>query len=553
MLSRIILTASVAFLICNISAAIAVPPSSASVSGVKNVGWMPGVCSVASIGQLIQQKEPNISAAEVVVRSGICTQTAYISGVLVDHPRFLDMGEPTDVARLFGVGYSAGYKGRAPGIVKGADSFTCFKTVDDAANWLKELIAAGTPVQVHADTAYLANYGGIHGSHYVVVYGYDESSIYYCENGGDDGTRENMELNWDDFKAAWYDCYMVWLNNAPIRLDNDWILAWLARDIEMTNKTKSPTGPDAIRTAAAAIRKGINRNIALNGWMISVYGNWRPYMVEFLYDAGHPDLAVQFEQACAKWKTILDMPLSNPDWNVICDLMEQAVDIEEQVEAQMLALGEGLDAVYLCAPQEGANLATLEDCTFRWAQMPDVSKTVLQLAMTGNFADKRVTGIFKPKKNKWFIAMSKKDWLKVLGKDDDDRLLSWRVSGQGKDAGKVSADWTLGWDVQQMVSTAPGGDYAMAENELVTFTFESPWVATKPCVAISTTGDFNDKSSRLVLKPKSGQTSVAFKSGTLSALKKKDDGDGIIYWRAEDASAKTTTVKPSEARSLLIP
>ncbi len=93
----------------------------------------------------------------------------------------------------------------------------------------------------------------------------------------------------------------------------------------------------------------------------------------------------------------------------------------------------------------------------------------------------------------------------------------------------------------------------LAADELVTFTFESPWIAKSPCVVISSTGNFDDKKSQLVLKPKKGQTSVSFKTSTLSTLRKKGDGDRIVYWRGEDASAKKTKVELSEIRSLNLP
>ncbi|SPD74716.1 exported hypothetical protein [uncultured Desulfobacterium sp.] len=570
MISRISLTVLAAILICNISAAIADPPVSASVSGVKNVGWAPGNCEVASFGQLVIQRDPTITPAEVVVRAGVCTQAAWVGSgknrVLVDHPRFLNMGKRVDAARLFGLGYAVAWKpvgGKPYGIAKQADSLTTFNTTDEAVKRIKELLAAGTPVQVHVDTAELPFYGGNHGSHFVVVHGYDATSIYYCENGFSNGENENVNLSWADFISAWTgiahvdpkypgnECFMLWLTTDPVRLDNDWILAWLSRDIKMTNKSKSPTGPDAIRAAAEMIRNGADGDTVFNSWLRSIHANWRSYMIGFLDSAGHSDMAERFEQACEIWESINST--LNPDWSTVCDQMDEAADIEEEVEAELLGLVEDFEPVCLCSPEDGANLDTLEDCTFRWAQMPEVSKTVLQIAMDGDFANRRSTGTLTPDKYKWFVPMAKKDWFKVLSKDDNNRLLSWRVIGQGKDAGMVSIGRTLSWDIQQMVSEAPDSGRSLAEGELLTFTFGSPWIAEKPCVVISTTGDFNDKKSRIIIKPKSDQTSASFTKSTLSTLKKKDDGDKVVYWRAEDAYAKKTMVEPSEPRSLQLP
>jgi hypothetical protein len=549
-----------------ISTAIAVPPESASVSGVVNVGWPAGDCMVDSFGQLVIQRDPNIIPADILVRAGVCTQSVWGGYTLADHPRFIEMGKRVDAAHLFGLGYSVAWKpgNTGPyGIANQADSLTIFKNADEAVYKLKELIAAGIPVQVHMDMAWLAGFDGVHGSHFVVVRSYDANGVYYCDNGFADGEYENVPLSWANFLAGWsaiadlspeypnHEYFMLWLTAEPVTVDSDWVLAWLVRDVDVTNTTKRPTGPDAIRASAAAIRNGADPGTAFDSGMRSSYSNLKPYLIEFLNNAGHSDIADSFKDACDIWKTIqyaLDI-----DSDTLCGLMEDAADIEEGVQSQMLALGEDLTAVYLCSPEEDANLATLEDCTFRWAQMPDVSSAVLQLSMTSDFNDTRNVVVLKPNKYKKFVVTTQKGWLKMLAKNGGGRQLLWRVGGLGKEASKVSVERVLRWDVQQMSSTSPDDDYTMTEDELVTFTFESLWIATNPCVVISATGDFNDMGSRVVLKPKKGQTGVSFKTKTLSVLRKKDDGDGIVYWRVEDASSKKTKVEPSDARSLNLP
>ncbi len=55
-------------------AAIAEPPAAASVQGVHNAGWGAPNCMAASFGKLLQQRDPSITPAEVVVRAAVCTQ-----------------------------------------------------------------------------------------------------------------------------------------------------------------------------------------------------------------------------------------------------------------------------------------------------------------------------------------------------------------------------------------------------------------------------------------------------------------------------------------------
>ena len=132
-----------------------------------------------------------------------------------------------------------------------------------------------------------------------------------------------------------------------------------------------------------------------------------------------------------------------------------------------------------------------------------MQKPWVEIAMRGDFADKKNLRVCRPKKGNWFVKLTPRDWRRLLPKDGGDRSLSWRVLGRTPNGLVASEPATLTWGVQSC----------------------APPVALKPVVAIS----------------------------AARRLRAKDDEDGIVYWRVEDASTKTTTVAPSEARALVLP
>jgi hypothetical protein len=261
-------------------------PESAYISGVTNSGWEMGMCHVASFGQLIQFRDPNRSAYEIVVRSGDTTQSAWMRGEsgkrIFSHPRWIEAGALVEMAQLCGVGLHVGYgegRGSPMAEAEAADSVTVFETEEAALQKLKTLIAAGIPVQVHMDMYYL--WGGEHGHHRIVVHGYDADFVYYTDNGGEAGTKENIALSWEDFLNGWsltpllnpqYPAcpyMMCYITNTPSLADDAWTLVWLALDAFGSTR-KLQTGPDAIRELANALRGGADPEYVFDGTMRSV-------------------------------------------------------------------------------------------------------------------------------------------------------------------------------------------------------------------------------------------------------------------------------------------
>ena len=559
----VILTAAV-FLTAAFGA-LAAPPESAFVDGVTNEGWHPGYCFIASFGQLVQQRDPSVTPAQVVARSGLSTQAAWMRAgggfAVLEHPRWIDSGVEMDAARLCGVTFGVGYmkgRGAAPAEAKFADEVTMYDDEAASIERLKTVIASGTPVQVHVDYYYLG--AGIpHGNHRVVVHGYDADNVYYADNAG--VGRENEAVSWADFLAAWrcealfnpaYPArshFMLYLTSDPILTSDDWTLAYLGMDALGGTKNVK-TGPAAFRAAAAAIEKGADGESVLSFFERCTLANWRPYMVDYLSETGHADWATSYDVSAAAC-ALLNAPA--PDWSEATVQLRSIADAEEAVLAEMAALAASVEPIALFAPADGDNLASLGRTPFRWATLPNTGPATVQFAMTGDFGDTKNVQSFRPSGRKTSIPMTSKDWLKILKKDGGDRSLKWRVAGTGRNAALVSAERTLTWDALAMTAVSPADAYAAAPDELVAFTFEAPPLALKPRIAISPVNNFSDARRLIYLTPGRGATTASFARGTRALLLRKDDGDGIFYWRVEDAGTKLTTVEPSAARSLTLP
>ena len=140
-----------------------------------------------------------------------------------------------------------------------------------------------------------------------------------------------------------------------------------------------------------------------------------------------------------------------------------------------------------------------------------------------------------------------------MKKDDDDGHLAWRVATTGRNA-TVSESQDLWWTPLELAADEPADGYALTgDDDLVTFGFTAPALAAKPMVVFSTTGDFSDKKHLVRLKVHKGDTQVTLTSRTLGSLQRKDDGDGVVVWRVEDAASRKTTVGPCQERELILP
>ncbi len=540
-------------------------PESAYISGVTNSGWEMGMCHVASFGQLLQFRDPNLSSYELAVRSSDMSQAVWMRGdngrQIYTHPHWVDAGALVDMAQLCGVGLHVGYgvgKGEAMAEAKAADSATVFETEEEAVEKLKTLIAAGIPVQVHMDMYYL--WGGEHGNHRIVVHGYDPVFVYYTDNGGEAGTKEDIALSWEDFLNGWslvpllspqYPArpyLMCYITEAPQLADDAWTLVWLALDA-LGGASKFPTGPEAIRALAETLRDGADPDIAFSSYIRGVFINQRPYFADYLDSLGLTDLADTWWEACGLWESLFE-----PNWSEVPDILDDIADKEESVMISLAELYSEVDPIVLFSPIDSEAATDLEDVTFRWLGLPGVTdKVSLEFALTGNFDDSKHVVRVKAKSGHPFYQMTSKDWLKILPKDDGDQHLCWRVAGAGKNSDQASEIRDFYWNRPEMTALTPADGVSISEGEGASFSFSAPGLAQSPIVSLSTTGDFSDKKSLLTLKVKKGQTQAELKTKLVVKLQKKDDGDKIVYWRVEDKKSSKSTVNPSEVRILYLP
>ena len=559
------------------------PPESAHID-VANSHGIGGACYLNSLGQLISYRNPSLTTADVVARSGIATSVGWgrwPGGGLAAHPRGYTQGVEIDLCRLCGVSYRVGYgKGGACGsmALKGASGVTIFKDEAEAVTALKEQIAAGNPVQVHIDMYYTweavaaaypsHDFGpAAHGSHSEAVNGYDADFVYMTDSGltyGPGETGENIPVPWADFLTAWRETprlspirafwfgpyFMRYLTNDPVDVDDDWVIAWLGLDAPR-RVGDLIVGPDAFRYAADAIRGGRAVESVAPGFSAGVLTQSREFLPAYFTAAGRADLAGLYGDSAALLRSIIEDP--DPEPSDVAEKLDQAADLEESAIGLMQAVAAGVEPVVALAPADSTHLRRLDVMEFQWLYLPQVKNPAVQLAMTGDFADRRAVRTMKPRNGNWFVQVTAKDWRTLVAKDGGDRSLRWRVLGTGPEGQITSQAMTLTWDEQVCEAVAPADGYAAAADEVVRFEWRAPPVAVRPRLAISTTGDFTDRKTTVYLAPKRGESAVSFKSGTRALLLKKDDGDGIVYWRIEDAGARLSTVTPSETRTLTLP
>ena len=394
---------------------VSTPCQGVVLDGIQGRGWPHGTCYLASLGQLMLYADPNLSQMDVIVRSGMCTQASWervgnMGYQLGMHPRAYDNGAQVDMARLCGVRYHVGY-GRdgsgGAGWVAAADSVTEFTSESQAVDALKAQIDAGVPVQVHVDIAYIAGdvgaenpfWSGPQGaaSHFMVVHGYDEQYVYMADNAvvdpNVDITGVGIPVTWAHFLDGWYEAmaltpdrhlmagpwFMSYLVSEPSLADDDWTLAYLAGDAQ--------DAPDCLRSCAAALRQGTSAESPLVEFNVSVFRSTREGFVTYLEGKGLAAIADVYDASAALWYEIWldDSNALVPTW------LDDIADLESQGLELLAALDEGEDFLAAVSPADGAELSDLADVTFAWNYMPvgATRKVVVELAMTGDFADRR--------------------------------------------------------------------------------------------------------------------------------------------------------------------
>jgi len=563
-MARIVLPLAFAAALLLSPCVLANPPESAHLD-VTNFTGIPGTCYLNSLSQLVMYDNPSITAYDAAAYSGIGTTTGWGGypgrKALCAHPRDYTEGVEVDLLRLCGADARICYgKGGACGRVfqRNTLGVTILGSEADAATMLKTLVAAGTPVQVHLDMYYLPGMT-THGSHFVVVSGYDASYVYVAE-GGALGT--DVQVPWESFLTGWrstpklspiraYWCgpyFMCYLVSNPVKPDDKWVTAWLGLDAMMP-VGDLVVGPAAMREAARALRSGKTVESVVPGLAGGVLSQGRARIPLFFSDAGRPDIAALYGQSADLMQSMME----NPSDPALADKLDQIANAEEDALTLMQAAAAGVEPLRAFVPAGGARLSSLDAVTFHWLSLPGVKNPAVQIAMKGDFSDRKSCKTFKPKNGSWFVNMGARDWIKVLPKDGGDRQLEWRVVGTQGGIRVESTPCLLIWDAQVIAADAPADSYSFPATERVRFAWHAPAITLRPRVAISATSDFSDKRRLVYLSPIRGASEASFRATTLARLKTIDDGDGIVYWRVEDASSRLTTVQPSAPRTLNLP
>jgi hypothetical protein len=578
------------------------PPPSASVTGVTNFEWPSGLNEVAAFGQLVEQRgltvnstderidstvalviestAPSIDSTivivdstDVIVRSGVSTQASFLRINATDVvqslvPRKKGATPFVEASQLCGTGYQFGrLKGaKVPaGVTKGADRNVTFATENDALTRLENLVASNIPVMVDVDFFFLfdeavtqepgiAAAGKQHVSRYIVVTGYDASNIIFADHGPESelgGTGLDITVTTSSFLSAWSGTktlktpgvagpdFMLIVSSKPVLTAPDLTLGIQGED--------SAAAPKAITLAAKMLRAGKDSDIVLN--QASVFADTRSAMGDFASSDSQVEIAADYRDSSNLWRIIAE----STDTSTIpgnLDLIAADEDGGLGIMQGLVALGP--DAIELLSPADNVTLDDISNVTFRWAALPSVGKTVLQITGSGDFTNKKTLVTIPPTTGKKSVTMTAANWGKVFGKNPGVTSIQWRVTGLGKNVGIVSATRTLTFEIPRFTNLTPDNGAAIDSTDLPTFTWTSNGTPLKPQVVLSTTGVFTDKSDRIVLKPKPGESSVTMTMATFNKLEKKDT-DKTVFWRMEDASAKLSDVLPSDPFTFTIP
>ena len=554
-----------------------------------------GVCYLASAAQLIRYHMPELTAAELMTRTGMATMLSLdylnfrdhtgqrIRGwSLAPHKRIYDTrakifgGQSLDLYLLTGLSYAIAY-GRGGGggytNVKNADQVTLLNDQNDAITLLKQIIATGTPVQVHLDlshiVAYTQDYYPWHASitgpssHFVVIHGYDDQYVYYTDNNPISGSADvdsdgqtdgvGVPVPWASFLSAWQATedlpndrytltgpwFMFYLLQEPQPLADEQVLGYLYDDA-YDNST-------ILRACADELRNGVDPNVTLGQNVRDLKGQMTPHFTQYLEDISQTDAAQIFAQAQALWDIFWRNQFQWPD---APEMLEQMADLYDQGWTLLAPAADLEQGVFAVEPDPNAHLDTPTEITFRWVPLPSSpNRLTVQISSTGDFDDRRSCLTLRPIRGKNYAQMTLRNWWSLLAREDGDAAIQWRVVGRSRDGLAYSEPRILLWDVPTLQSLAPEDGIAWDGQQTLVFDFDAPSVARVPVIIISTTGDFSNRRTLFRLKPRRGETHCELISRHMPALIRRDDSDKLFYWRVEDLLARITTVQPSETRT----
>ncbi len=554
------------------------------ISVLEDKAYPGGICYMASVGQLIHCSDDSSTVQELMAMSGFCSEYAWVQGLggvwMVDPHAYiyntrlrLYSGQSLDLYQLSGLVYHIGFLrggGAGASIRAQAKSVTLFKSEAEAVNRLKQVLDNGQPVQVHLDFQYVADEAGVYypfwrdwsggsTSHFVIVHDYDDEYVYFADNDptraddvDEDGQKDGLRvpLRWDTFLDAWYNGGMINQKDKNIRfgpyylfyLDKNWGPA-RASSLQILKHLsyRGQNGPDALYKAANAIESAPqNGPSVLSQNFRDRKAEMTALMAQWLDSAGYEDLADLYEQIADLWSSIRD----NPDWNAVPDILRSIAALTEQFWQEAAELTDGMSWIALLedSPDEKKDISG-GTALFRWAQPLDwTTGAVLELAMKGDFSDRRSIVRFRARAHQTQMFVNKTMWLQALPKDDGDRKLSWRVVN----GSNVSDTSVFEWEPLTVTLTAPADGFQNPPGYNLLFQWSAPAQAGPLRLVFCRDDQFTDRKLQTAIALPRNANYLILEPRILSKIKRFADAEGWIYCRIIDTKAGKTTVGPSE-------
>lgn len=238
----------------------------------------PALCYLGAFSMLAKYTQPEMDFADVVAYSGLGSSADYWEPPQMDpfvFNRYWERGiilaaQNMEAQIVAGRG-SGGFLydltvEEGPPLDEQVATILQFENGEQALNHLKNTIANGSPVMVHLDLFFLhdgfasqsdhwgQSVGKDHASHYMVVVGYSEDSLYILDPTDPGQTETPLEAQTDYFLQAWENTTN--LENAP-PIGPFWIL-YLSGETQMPepveiaawNAVMGFSSPEALRAFA---------------------------------------------------------------------------------------------------------------------------------------------------------------------------------------------------------------------------------------------------------------------------------------------------------------